>query len=209
VIKKVRNPEFDQLHSIFPVSHETFERLIIYKNLVLKWQKSVNLISLNTIPEIWSRHFLDSVQIAPLLGNNNSTVIDLGSGAGFPGMLMAIVGWNNVHLVESDKKKCIFLNEVSRETNTPIIIHNDRVENLSFRSDIILSRACASVSQLLDWSEKIVSHETKCFFHKGKNHSIECEMAKKDWMFEVKFHPSITEKDAAILELSDVYRRSK
>ncbi len=201
------NVEWDRLNNVFPVSHETLERLLVYKELLLKWQKSINLVSNSSLYDVWERHFIDSVQIAKFI-TSSSTIVDLGSGAGFPGLVLAILGVGEVHLVESDKKKCIFLREVSRETNANVKIHNDRIERLSIKTDIITSRACADVSQLFSWSENFVSCETKCLFHKGRNYSIEYDKAKKEWEFDSLIHPSVVDADSIILECSHIIRRS-
>lgn len=185
-------------------------RLKTYHTLLLKWQKSVNLVSNSTLTDSWSRHFIDSAQIAKFIAKPNPIVVDIGSGGGFPGMVLAIMLDGEFHLIESDQKKCIFLSEVSRETKTKVIIHNDRVETSSIHSvDVITARACANVSQLFSWTEKLVSHETKCLFLKGKNYSIELDEAKKDWHFDVAIHPSVTESESAILELKNIRRREK
>jgi len=189
---------------------ETLSKLQTYQSLLLKWQKSVNLVSNNTLEDSWNRHFVDSAQLAKLVSKTNPKLVDIGSGGGFPGMVLAIMLEGEVHLIESDQKKCIFLSEVSRETKTKVIIHNDRIETSSISSiDYITSRACANVSQLLEWTEKLVSHETKCLFLKGKNYYIEIDDAKKDWHFDITLHPSVTDKESAILEICNIRRREK
>jgi len=195
-------------HAMADLHPEIETRLKLYHSLLLKWQKSLNLISPSTIEDSWNRHFTDSAQLAKYISIKNPVIVDLGSGGGFPGMVLAIMVEGSFHLVESDNKKCIFLREVSRETKTKTIIHNNRIENISIpHIDYITSRACASVSQLLSWSQNLVSHETRCLFLKGKNYSIEIDEANKEWHFDVDLHPSITEKESAILELSHIRRR--
>jgi 16S rRNA (guanine527-N7)-methyltransferase len=182
-------------------------KLRIYQSLLLKWQRSVNLISSNTIDNNWERHFIDSAQLATLITKTNPVVVDIGSGGGFPGMVLAMMLSGSFHLVESDQKKCIFLSEVSRETKTNVVIHNDRVERSSFTHvDYITSRACSNVSQLFELTKNFVSHETKCLFLKGKNYRIEIDEAKKLWHFDVEIFPSITEKESAILVFSKARR---
>jgi 16S rRNA (guanine527-N7)-methyltransferase len=187
-------------------------RLRIYQTLLHKWQRSINLVSDSTLNDSWSRHFIDSSQVAAYISKPNPKVLDVGSGAGFPGLVLAIIlPEGEFHLVESDKKKCIFLTEVSRETKTKVIIHSHRIESSSIFDigpiDYITSRACANVSQLFSWIEHFVSCETKCLFQKGKNYSIEIEEAKKDWQFHVNTHSSITETGSAILEIDNIVRR--
>ncbi len=189
-------------------SPEIYSRLLTYQTLLMKWQASINLVGSSTLGDSWNRHFIDSAQLAKYVAKENPVVVDIGSGGGFPGLVLAMMIDGEFHLIESDKKKCIFLSEVSRETKTKVIIHNDRIETSSIPNvDYITSRACADVSQLFSWSKKIVSHETKCLFLKGKNYIIETEDAKREWHFDVVTHPSITEKESAILELSNIRRR--
>jgi len=191
------------------LSDDQLSKLKIYESLLLKWQKSVNLISPNTIPTIWERHFVDSIQLSKFISETDRVILDVGSGGGFPGMVLAILLDREFHLVESDQKKCIFLSQVSRETKTKVIIHNDRVESLSISGvDWITSRACASVSQIFHLTKNLVSHETKYLLLKGRNVSIEIDEAKKDWHFETEIFPSVTEKESAILSLSKVSGRS-
>lgn len=190
-------------------SPDTLSKLQTYQALLLKWQKSVNLVSNSTLPDSWSRHFIDSAQLAKFITKKNPRIVDIGSGAGFPGLVLAMMVDGEFHLVESDKKKCIFLSEVSRESQTNIIIHNDRIESTSISEvDYITSRACANVSQLFELSNKLVSHGTRFLFLKGKNYSIEIDEAKKNgWNFDVESHSSITEKLSAVLEISCVFKR--
>ena len=174
-------------------------RLKHYQSLLLKWQKSVNLVSDSTLADSWNRHFIDSAQLATHITQSNPVVVDIGSGGGFPGLVLAIMLNGEFHLIESDKKKCIFLSEVSRETKTNVIIHHSRIETSSISGvHYITSRACANVSQLFSWVENFVSHGTKCLFLKGKNYSIEMDDAKRDWNFNATIHPSITETGSAI-----------
>ena len=200
--------DYEILSDLLNVSHETFEKLKRYQFIAEKWQRSINLVAPSTVPDFWIRHIVDSVQLAQYISSHDDVIMDMGSGAGFPGLVLSILGYNNVHLIESDQRKCIFLREVSRETFSSPIIHQDRIESVSIDNvRWVTSRACANVSQLLSWSKKNVSRETKCLFHKGKNYSIELSNAEKEWNFDVIAHPSVTEQGAAILELSHITRR--
>jgi len=200
---------FDFLNQHIIVSRETFERLKIYHDLLLKWQSKINLISNDTVSNVWNRHFLDSLQITQYIPNYNNVIMDIGTGAGFPGMVIAICGYNNVHLVESDTKKISFLREVSRVTNTPVFIHHVRIEEVVIdNTQIILSRACSNLNQLINLASKNVSRETFFLFHKGKNYSNEIEDAKKSWLFDEVIFPSITDPNGVIVKLSNIRRRS-
>jgi 16S rRNA (guanine527-N7)-methyltransferase len=196
---------FDFLNSHIPVSRGTFELLSIYYELLLKWQKKINLIGPDTIPDIWNRHFLDSLQLVKYIDDKKKVIADLGSGAGFPGMVLAICGYENIHLIESDSRKIAFLREVSRVTNTKISIHNKRIEDFKIdRIDIFVSRALAPLDKLFHLISKSVSHETICFFHKGKNYSNENQDALLNWRYDIDVNPSIVDSQSVILKISNI-----
>ena len=127
-----------------------------YIELLKKWQKAVNLISLNTLPDIWNRHILDSAQLYLLIPDKKITLVDMGSGAGFPALVLAILNKNNngpiqqMFLIESDMKKTLFLKEVIRELKLPVQVLNKRIENVSgIQADVLTARALSSLSDLL------------------------------------------------------------
>ncbi|MDE3060230.1 MAG: 16S rRNA (guanine(527)-N(7))-methyltransferase RsmG [Pseudomonadota bacterium] len=209
-MKQKSAPEdiFSFLNEHIPVTRETFDRLSIYYDLLLKWQKRINLVSTATLEDAWRRHFLDSLQLLDLIPDLSSILIDLGSGAGFPGLALAIAGAKNAHLIESDSKKIAFLREVSRATCTDVCIHHQRVESVILpKAEIITARACASLDELLNLSSKLLSRETICLFPKGKKYSKEIEDAKKHWEFNYRETPSITDSEGIILKLTDIKGR--
>ena len=204
----MHNHAFDLLNQHVAVSRETFEKLEAYHDMLLKWQERVNLISPDTIPNIWERHFLDSLQLIPYIPHLQLPVADLGSGAGFPGLVISIAMDIPVHLIESDMKKSIFLREVIRLTGSKAIVHNCRIESQPIEAaGIILSRACDSLSDLLDMVHNFVSRETICLFHKGKNYAMEIEEAKKKWRFDCQIFPSRTESQSAIVQLYKIAKQ--
>lgn len=189
------------------VSRETRERLERYAALLEKWQRRINLISSTTLPDLWRRHFLDSAQLLPWLGLG--PVLDMGSGAGFPGLVLAILRGTAapVHLVESDARKCAFLAEVARVTQADVIIHNCRTEALPpFSVETITARALAPLSQLLNWSEKFLSPSTQCLFLKGRNGEDELTQAGKDWRMQITRRDSLTDPSGIIFHLKEVHR---
>ncbi|HIJ38594.1 MAG TPA: 16S rRNA (guanine(527)-N(7))-methyltransferase RsmG [Rhodospirillaceae bacterium] len=189
------------------VSRETRERLERYAALLEKWQRRINLISSTTLPDLWRRHFLDSAQLLPWLGLG--PVLDMGSGAGFPGLVLAILrgAAAPVHLVESDARKCAFLAEVARVTQADVIIHNCRMEALPpFSVETITARALAPLSQLLNWSEKFLSPSTQCLFLKGRNGEDELTQAGKDWRMQITRRDSLTDPSGIIFHLKEVHR---
>ena len=133
---------------------DTQNKLKTYEALLHKWQDKINLVSSKTLNDSWKRHFEDSTQILEYLPAGTKTLFDLGTGAGFPGLVVAICRLDlDVHLVESDQKKCAFLKTVSRETGVSVSVHNERIESVSCETipDIITARALASLPDLFDY----------------------------------------------------------
>ena len=185
------------------------QNLQTYQELLHKWQKRINLVSNNTIKDSWERHFEDSLQIIDLIPEMTKNLVDLGSGAGFPGLVIAIEKPEiSVTLVESDQKKCSFLKTVSRETNTDVNVINDRIEKitLDFTPDIISARALASLDKLFEYCEKWVldNPEIQFIFPKGQSWEEELEQCKKHWKFEYECHRSQTDENAVILVFRNI-----
>src|SRR5882724_11473474 len=140
------------------VSRETLERLRRYAEMLVKWQKSINLVSPESSKDLWRRHMLDSAQLQGFLPPEPQSLVDMGSGAGFPGLVLAILGVPNVHLIESDARKCVFLAEAARATSLEVgrnpIIHPVRLEKVrDLRADVVTARACAPLTSLLAYAE--------------------------------------------------------
>jgi len=188
------------------------QKLDIYQELLHKWQKRINLVSNNTLSDSWERHFEDSLQVIEYIPENTQNLIDIGSGAGFPGLVIAIARPEiNVGLIESDGKKCSFLKTVSRETNTDITVHNQRIENvrLEFVPDIITARALASLDKLFEYCFQWIERNAaiKFVFLKGQNYCQEIDDAKKAWNFDYNVQKSKTDEFGVILEISNISRK--
>ncbi|PCI40602.1 MAG: 16S rRNA (guanine(527)-N(7))-methyltransferase RsmG [Rhodospirillaceae bacterium] len=190
----------------FPVTDEVLAKLQTYADLLVKWQAKINLVGPDTIPNLWSRHILDSAQLAPLI-QPAARVVDIGSGAGFPGLVLAIVLKEqgiDLHVVESDQRKCAFMREVNRVCEAGATIHTARIEALdSLQADIITSRALASLDKLLEFADIHRLSTGKSLFLKGKRWREELTQAQKSWKIEVTEHPSCTELAGCILELKN------
>lgn len=201
---------------VIPVSRETLDRLCRYGALLEKWQKKINLVGAGTLSDLWRRHMLDSAQLmAPIraLKKEKPMILDLGSGAGFPGMVLAIMGAGEVHLVESDQRKCAFLSEVARETETALTIHGSRAEDLDplvipGPVDIITARALAPLDRILDYAEPFLGAETVCLFLKGRRAREELTKAKKKWTMQVQNITSLSSPSGTVLRLDHLVRRS-
>ena len=191
----------------FDVSRETIEKLKIYEGLLKKWQSHVNLVSNSTLNDIWARHFLDSAQLFHLISNKDSLVCDLGSGAGFPGAVLGIMGCSNVTLIERDRKKCSFLRSVSRETKTPFKVFEGDIKDYSERPAYITSRALASLSDLLALSKSLIAPQTTCLFLKGGQVDLELSQLNSSIEMTAVKKQSTTSKEGVILQLKDIVFR--
>jgi len=192
-----------------PVSRETLDKLKIYAGLLAKWQKAKNLVANSTVDAMWQRHFLDSAQMAQHLksvyGDRKLTMLDIGSGAGFPGLVLAIMGLGHAHMVEANGRKCIFMRQVSRETSADATIHNVRIEEIEpFPVDIVTSRACARVIQLLDWAAPFLSETTEMWLLKGEGADEELTEAQSCWKMTVDRYGSLSDPGGVVLRLSGI-----
>ncbi len=178
-----------------------------YDVLLLKWQKAINLVGPTTLEERASRHFLDSIQMIRYLPSTDITLVDIGSGAGFPGLVLAMLGVREVHLVESDIRKATFLREVSRETSLPVTIHDRRVEDTQISGmNVLTARALAPLVDLLGYMYRLSDgrSDTTGLFLKGVQAEGEIEKAQKKWEFDLESFASLTEPDARILRITNL-----
>lgn len=199
-----------QFQKLTGVSAETLGRLRLYADLLEKWQKKINLVGPATVPDLWRRHMLDSAQLYPLLPRADCSIMDFGSGAGFPALVLAIMGGPRVTLVESDGRKCAFLAEAIRATATgpAARLENRRIEDLQpVRADVVTSRALAPLDKLLGLAEPFLGEGSICLFPKGKKADQELTHAAKKWMMRVSKIQSQTDPSGAILKLENIARR--
>lgn len=194
------------------VTPEQDAKLKTYLVLLLKWQKAVNLVSPASLPEAWERHFLDSAQVEKYLPQGPFTLADLGSGAGFPGLALAMLRPElKVHLIESDDKKGQFMKTVSRETSTPVSVHTVRIEDsYAFVSpDVVTARALAALDKLLGlcWPWAQNNPALRMIFLKGEKAEEEIEAARTLFDFTCESFGSVTDDRARILHISSLQKR--
>lgn len=180
-----------------------------YHALLLKWQKKINLISPSTIDDAWNRHFEDSIQVEPLIPSDAKVLFDLGCGAGFPGLVLAMIRPElDIHLVESDQKKCSFMKAVSRETKTPVTIHNERIEktNIAEIPDVISARALASLEMLFNYCRPWIEQnpDVTLIFPKGEKAQEELKALEKSWTFDKSAHQSKTDTKATVFVFTNI-----
>ncbi|QOL82044.1 16S rRNA (guanine(527)-N(7))-methyltransferase RsmG [Pseudooceanicola spongiae] len=193
------------------VSRETFERLETYVDLLVRWNSKINLVSKTTIPQVWERHLTDSAQLFSLSSTFTSWV-DMGSGGGFPGLVIAIYAAEfcsegHVTLIESDQRKCAFLRTVGRETGVDVTVISERIESVPPQNaDVISARALTSLDGLLEFSVRHMDPNGTALFLKGARWNLELEEAKRLWRFRYEAHQSKTDPEAVILEVGGIER---
>lgn len=188
------------------VSRETADKLALYAEMLADWQSRMNLVGPATLPDVWKRHMLDSTQLWRLI-NNPATILDIGSGAGFPGLVLAVLGAGHVTLVDSVAKKTRFLTAVieALDLKSRVTICNARIEALPRQHfSTITARACASLAQLFDWSHRFAADSTQWILPKGETVAQELAEADRDWHFTYRQHESMTDPRGRIVEAWNV-----
>jgi 16S rRNA (guanine527-N7)-methyltransferase len=189
------------------VSRETLARLQLYVELLVAWNRRINLVGPRTLGDVWRRHILDSAQLRPLIPPSARILVDLGSGAGLPGLILAILGVPEVHLVEADQRKCAFIREAARVTGTPVTLHAQRLEKITgIHADVVTARAFAPLPNLLDQAENLVDTHSILLFLKGKTVGEELTEAAKGWKMRATLHPSVSDPSGTVLRLEQVIR---
>lgn len=193
----------------FGFSRETLDRLDTYAALLVQWQKAVNLVAPSTLGDIWHRHFADCAQLLALAPPRPTAWVDLGSGAGFPGLVIAILLAERpappaVTLIESDQRKAAFLREVARRAGVAVDILVTRIENAATRfklpaGGVVSARALASLTELLRLGAPFLSGGSVGLFLKGREAESEVEQARSAWMFEADLVPSLTDPAARVV----------
>lgn len=179
-------------------------KLETYHALLRKWQKAINLVGPATIDDAAERHFFDSAQLLRYIPDTEVRLADMGAGAGFPGMVLAMLGVRDVHLIESDIRKATFLREVSRETKTPVTIHDKRVEDCQIEGiDVFTARALAPLRDLLGHMNHLMTKSSSYgLFLKGLQHQEEIEKAGKKWHFAAETFPSEADMSGKVIRIS-------
>lgn len=193
-----------------PVSRETFERLVAFEQLFLKWNRSINLAAPSTLDDVWGRHILDSAQLARIAPEAKRWA-DLGSGGGFPGLVLAFLlverDGASIDLVESNRKKASFLQAVIGQFGLPARVVARRIDDsyaLVSTPEIVTARALAALPALLDLSAPWLTKGSRALFHKGRDYRAEVEESTHRWAFDLVEHPSMTDAHGVILEVTDL-----
>ena len=191
------------------VSRESVERLEVLVAVTQTWQARINLIAPSTLPDIWTRHILDSAQLLPLIHRNTLAIADLGSGGGFPSLVLAAIQPAPVHMFESNAKKAAFLAEALRQMGVKAFVHTERLEQRKPVKglptvQLITARAFAPLGELLGYAEPFFARGATGLFHKGQDVDAELTEAAKSWNITVQKHSSLTDSQAVILEVKEI-----
>ncbi|MGH7117874.1 MAG: 16S rRNA (guanine(527)-N(7))-methyltransferase RsmG [Acetobacteraceae bacterium] len=182
-------------------------RLQTFADLLAQWNRHINLVSRDDLPRLWTRHIADSLQLIPLLPQNLSAAIDLGSGAGFPGLVLAIARDIPFTLIEADRRKAVFLAEAARVTNAPVRIENTRIEHAHVRpARLVTARALAPLPALLALVQPILAPDGFALFLAGKNVESELTRVSRRWHMRLERFPSRTNPEASVLKVSEISR---
>ena len=208
-------PEFfgpEEFAAATNVSRETLDRLQAYAELLTDWNSRHNLVSKGSLGDLWRRHFWDSAQLAPLIPAAAHTLVDLGSGAGFPGLVLAELLRERVAvtLYEATTKKCAFLKAAAERMDLAVKIEKVRMEDAAPRRfDVVTARACAPLDKLLGYAQNFMGPNSVCLFLKGQNLGSELTDAHKSWKMELRQIPSLTDPSGVIVELGELSRHDR
>jgi 16S rRNA (guanine527-N7)-methyltransferase len=195
---------------IVPVSRETLARLEAYAELLTRWSARINLVGRDTIADLWRRHILDSAQLRKYVPERVQSMIDLGSGAGLPGLVLAVLGVPGVELVEADSRKCAFLREAARITEAAVTLRPCRIEAVPPHPvDVVTARACAPLDRLLGLAEPFLAPDAECLFLKGERVEEELTLARKHWTMTVSVWQSRSDPRGVVLRLQQVAREPR
>jgi 16S rRNA (guanine527-N7)-methyltransferase len=194
------------------VSRETFDTLKTFETQVRRWNAAINLVSKNSLDDLWGRHIADSAQVFRACPSSATSWVDLGSGGGFPGLVVAILAKEakpdlNVTLVEADVRKATFLRQAAQALSLKMTVLSARIESLSpQKADVLSARALTSLSELLNYAESHLRPEGTAIFPKGARYAEELAQARDAWDFDVEAIPSASDKDAAVLVVRNIQR---
>ena len=199
----------------YGVSYETIHKLSVYEEMLIFWNEKFNLVAASTLPAIWTRHFSDSAQLMRYIPEEGRTLADMGAGAGFPGLVLAIMAQEkksplHIHEIESTGKKADFLQAVVDKLSLNVTIHRERIESLrDLKADVITARALKTLPELLKYANYLTHKDTVHLFPKGRNLAEELTEAKKCWTFTQEIHPSRSDESGSVLILKNLRYKTR
>lgn len=203
-----KNQAFNEIKALCGFTPKMASDIEDYVVLLLTQNHNFNLIGKSTIPNIWERHILDSAQILRFIDDKNAKIADLGTGAGFPGIIISILGAKQVHLIEKSLRKCEFLHKAKIISPNRIFVHHAKLEEITDRKfDVLTSRALASLEKLLDYCLNFLNNGGYGLFLKGKNLDNEIEEAKEKFDFEYELFDSVTSPESRIIKVRNINKK--
>jgi 16S rRNA (guanine527-N7)-methyltransferase len=200
-----KNNALSQIKNFCDLSKATISNLEELVLLLLKENENYNFIGKSTIEDIWDRHILDSAQLFKYIDNKNLKCADFGTGGGFPGLVLSIIGVEEIHLIEKSFRKCEFLRRAKLLSPNRVFIYQAQLEELALlKFDVITSRAFAPLNELVTHAYKFLKPTGYSLFLKGKKLPQEIELAKKDWKFNYEIFPSLTSDQSGIIKIFDI-----
>lgn len=187
------------------IDRTVLDRLDVYIAHLTKWQRAINLVGRKTLDDPWRRHILDSAQLIPLLPGTPARIADLGSGAGLPGLVLAVMTGADVHLIESDQRKATFLREAARITGTALTVHAARIEDIApLAAGVVTARALAPLDRLLPWVHRHLEKGGRSLLLKGAGADEELTLARKNWTMTLSRRRSLSDASGTVLILDDL-----
>lgn len=202
-----KNSAFSEIKKFHNLTASQIKSLEDFVLLLLAENQQFNFIGKSTVEDVWNRHILDSTQLLKFIDDKNAKFADLGTGAGFPGIVLSALGLKEMHLIEKAFRKCEFLRKAKLFSPNKIFIHQSKLEELSIMQfDCIMSRALAPLDKLLTYSYKFLKQDGYCLFLKGKNLEQELQLAKKQFSFHYETFPSLTSLESNIIKISKIIK---
>ena len=200
ITKKPDLTTLRKIKNIFSINSSQEIKLTKFLKELAIHNKRTNLVGKSTLVNPWRSHILDCIQVSPFIKNRNSTILDMGTGPGLPGLVLAIIGYNNVNLVDSNQKKINFVKHISKKLDINVKIFLSRIEKLNTpKFDFLISRALANLNKLFIYSHKLTDKNTVLIFLKGKKVKNEINEAKKIWSFNSEIYPSQSDERGSVL----------
>ena len=200
ITKKSNLTTLNKIKNTFSINSSQEIKLIKFIKELAIYNKHKNLVGKSTLVNPLRSHILDCIQVSPFIKNRNSTILDMGTGPGLPGLVLAIIGYKNVNLIDSNRKKMNFVKHISKKLDISVKIFLNRIEKLNnSKFDFLISRALANLNKLFIYSHKLTDKDTVLIFLKGKKVKNEIQEAKKIWSFNSEIYPSQSDERGRVL----------
>ena len=200
IAKKSNLTTLSKIKNTFSINSSQEIKLIKFLKELAIYNKPTNLVGKSTLVNPWRSHILDCIQVSSFIKSRNSTILDMGTGPGLPGLVLSIIGYNNVNLVDSNQKKINFVKNISKKLDISVKIFLSRIEKLNnSKFDFLISRALANLNKLFIYSHKLTGKDTVLIFLKGKKVKNEIQEAKKIWIFNSEIYPSQSDERGSAL----------